>query len=298
MEDIKIDSDFKKAVKHNLSLLEGGLLGVNNLKCYILVANSSNLDSPIGEDGVRLKERVGYVMVGLNTRVCIPIARDDEHYRGYDLLHILLENDLIPKDTYIPIFSLGLDYIYEESIDQHLQAFKIWHELGGPDITLEAWASHDSDKTLQTISKTFVKNGKMSRLRKNTVSEKGREFIQCLVDLGKLGEKSRSEVDPKLKPYIKKLRDLDRIMDQGYLRIMKSDYIEQSLVVIENDSLSDADKIQQIEELIFGMKSLKKDIHDELKIYSEEEGGNSHTRRDLVKVFGDISKAYLLLGKI
>ena len=129
--------------------MSGSLANVRRWKAFCYVAN----DCEEKEAG-RMQE-VGYVMVSLVDDTVIPIARGDEHHRGYDLLHDFASGeyttyamarmrqgrkakpgpglDIRPRD-YVPVWSYGTNYVYgpKDAADM-TEALRRWLSYGGRD---------------------------------------------------------------------------------------------------------------------------------------------------------------------
>lgn len=297
---------FKQAVEYNLNAFKDSLLGIANGKAYILEGNCLRGDQEF-EDVFLTKESIGYVMVGLKTGTILPIARADEHHKGFDLLNRLIKENYIPNDTYLAIFSLGSDYLHEDNFKEALVIYERWLKMGGPNIIIEDWFG--SKNGFITDMKTFVeKKGKSLAPRKGSVATIGKSLISTLTELSLSGVAIRKSSNPDVdfKKYCVSLKKLLNLINGPiYFRCQFSSALKKSrfkepedlLSEIKNPSVPVLDLIQEIEELVFGMHGFKKIVHDEIRecMKSEEERFND---RDIVRIFGDLQKAFDALGRI
>lgn len=295
---------YTQAVKSNLESYANSLLGIANGKCYILEGNSLSGDQEF-EEVYLTKESIGYVMMGLKTKTVLPIARGDEHYKGFDLVEKLIDGRLIPNDTYLPIFCLGSDYLHEDDFEKALVIYKRWLEMSGPNIIIEDW--HGSKEGFLIDIKTFVeKKGKGLKPKKGSLAVIGKMLISALSELSLSGVALRKSANPEddFKKYVISVRRLINIT-QGpiYFRVKLSQSLKKTRFLDEDGLLEELKKptkpalelLQEIEECLFGMHSFKKLIHDSIRDNISKPDFHSE---DLIKIFGDLNKAFDALGRI
>ena len=112
-ESIKLPT----AIESNFQITDS-LKDVKNWKAKLVLLNSKHGDSQLEVGDF---DEVGYVAVGLKTGTIVPIARQDEHQTGYELIHYYKEKKMIPNDTYITIFTIGNNYTYGDEKENQLQ---------------------------------------------------------------------------------------------------------------------------------------------------------------------------------
>lgn len=97
-------------------------------------------------------DSVGYIMVSLVDNTIIPIARSDEHQRGYEILETIYmdEYDIIPNNYY-PIFCLGNNYPYYQD-----EALKM-------KVALEKLKSYGYDLEKLHVSMYYLSKGEDER---------------------------------------------------------------------------------------------------------------------------------------
>lgn len=294
----------KEAVKANLRAYADSLLGIAHGKCYILEGNSLSGDQD-HEEVYLTKDNIGYVMMGIKTKTVLPIARGDEHHKGFDLVENLIKENLIPNDKYLPIFCLGSDYLHEDDFKDALIIFPKWLQMGGPNIILEDW--HGAKEGFIIDMKSFVeKQGKSLKPRKGTIATVGKTLISMLTEVSLSGVALRKSADPEadFKKYtvpLKKLLNLCtgpiyfRCHLHQALKSTRFEDVDLLLEEIKKPTKPALELLQEIEEALFGMKSFKKIVHDDIR---ENMANPGFDYKDLNKLFGDLQKAFDALGRI
>lgn len=132
---------------------------VGEWKARILVGNSMPEGQEVGE-----WDEVGYVMVALSgePRV-VPIARCDEHERGYDLLFTRAKKWGLKAREFFPIFhggSTGI-YVYDrKEVPRALEATRRWLAAGGPDFPIRYTGGEPEDRWVIGARDFVAGNGK------------------------------------------------------------------------------------------------------------------------------------------
>lgn len=295
---------FGDAVRYNLQAFKDSLLGIASGKVYVLEGNSIGGDREY-EDVYLTKQPIGYVMMGLKSKIVLPIARDDEHHKGFDLVFNLIDKGLIPKDKYFPIFALGSDYLHEDDFKYALTIYKRWLDMGGPNIVIEDW--HGSKEGFMIDLRSFVeKEGKGLKPRKGSLSVVGKTLISSLTELSLSGIALRKSANPDadFKKYAVVAKKLINFAEGPmYFRCQLSQALKNTKFKDRDDLVAEINKptkpalelLQEIEEIIFGMTSFKKIIHDDIRENMAKPGFDF---KDLVKIFGDLPKAFDALGRI
>lgn len=98
-----------KTVPSKFFKITDNLNDVENWRVKILQNNSSE-NKRLGSF-----DSVGYIMVSLADNTIIPIARSDEHHRGYEIMDTIYQDEYnINSSKYYPIFCLGNNYPYNQ----------------------------------------------------------------------------------------------------------------------------------------------------------------------------------------
>lgn len=84
-----------KNIPSNFFKITNSLKDIKNWKARILENNSGGEKLKVGD-----YDEVGYVMISLKDNTIIPIARSDEHHRGYDIMYEIYESKykIVPYD--------------------------------------------------------------------------------------------------------------------------------------------------------------------------------------------------------
>lgn len=276
-------------IYHNFKFTD--LSSVSSWKAVVVLSNSAGKDAPkIGEF-----DNVGYVMVGINTGTIIPIARTDEHHRGYDLISHYLDLGLIPEDTYHPFFSLGHDYVDQED-HVALAAMKIWRKLGGPNIILDRWSSgRDGIEFKLTMDDYIAMNGKVE-LHRGELLPIGQRMIDHFKNLSNLIVECRSNPLREKAVYNVAIRTF------MFYKNNVNQYIsdEESALILngtrEAQLIGGEEGLKKLEQLYFGFDSFKNKLHNEVREAMATKFAFS--KKDMLGVFGDLELANHLLGSL
>lgn len=212
-------------------------------------------------------DKVGYVMFNISKHEFIPIAREDEHHTGYDLLEELVKN----TNAWLPIYMIGTNYVYDKqhSDKAHL-LFKDLYENGF--ISKHNITMSGSNVTIP-ISQ-FVETAKME-YQKGKMLPNGEKLCNDLKALALEYRKART--NPRLiKNFINKsLKLLKWFNDLWPNELLYADLLRQKVDgYIEKISSVDPDDgraLQIVSEVIFGF-GFKNAIHKIIKTekYSEK----------------------------
>ena len=262
---------------------------IRSMKAKVYLRNSAGSDAP----DVGQFDEVGYTMVGINTGTIIPIARCDEHHRGYDLIHRLIQDELIPNDTYHPIFH-SHDYVSTNDFVA-LQAFKTWRKLGGPNVILNNDSRRDNQIPFQLTMDDYIAAEGNITCHKGELLPVGKRFIEQLNELSHLSmaalkdDLKRSEMFRAAKTVI-----------NTYLTQVKlyPDDEEKTLLakLLEIQKIRGTEAAQKVQELFFGMNSFKNKLHIQIREQIRKEKRFSLNKWE--EVFGDLELANHLLGSL
>ncbi len=251
------------------------------------MANSSN--DP--KKSLGTMDDVGYVMICLTDNTIVPIARDDEHNLGWDMMH-----DLGIDGDFIPVYH-GNNYVHRtKDVEPFRAATKKWLSYGGPDGIVNIYPGQREQGILSM--KAFAKNGIKNMLpRKGHVSEAGMKIIggfQTISDLMVEEMKRRDQGLPvRMTGIAQACRDLG-----NFLALVMKPYVFSMTAAL--DFVAEVEKHRKTADLdwfmntIFGFHGLKNKIHQAMK---EEIGIPSWAEsRDVF--WGDRELAIDLLAKM
>ena len=169
-----------------MNLLPAGI----ETKGYSVAGNLSNVDNwrvPVwvGNSVSGYKEtqnaKVGYVMVKVKGEPdFIPVAREDEHQRGMDMLFEMAEKWNIDPNDYVPIFTQGTGaYIdNKEEVPDLIIALTRWHQFGGKELMV---TSNGYGQPRWTIgSRDFMQGQGTPILTESQILPVGKRFIDHL----------------------------------------------------------------------------------------------------------------------
>lgn len=106
------------AVPTSLFKLTNSMADVQKWKAKVLENNQQGV--PKGEF-----DSVGYIMVSLVDNTIIPIARSDEHRKGFEVMDcVYSEKYGINPSNYYPIFAIGNNYPYDKEDEQAMYSYQ------------------------------------------------------------------------------------------------------------------------------------------------------------------------------
>lgn len=262
------------------------LSSVSNWKVKVIIGNSRGSDSPdVGEF-----DNVGYVHIGLKTGTIVPIAKADEHHRGYDLIVYLLEQQLIPEDDYVPIHTHH-DYIDANDV-LALNAMKIWRQLGGPNIIIKN-LNYNKENFQLTIDDYIKAEGKIT-INKGVLAPLGQKLIDHLKQVSTLCIESRN--NPRKE---KQLYKQSKIAYNYFCQIIQlRDCDQDTLDLIDQAEVIGGEQgVQKLEQLFFGFDSFKNKLHNQVRNALKPNAYNFQIQ-DMEAIFGDLDLANHELGSL
>lgn len=276
------------SLKNNYQITDS-LSDVLNWKVKVVIGNSRNEKDPDVGD----YDSVGYVHVGINLGTIVPIARADEHHRGYDLVQHLIEKGLIPSDTYYPFFCINNDYV-DRNDQIALQAMKIWRKLGGPNITIRNWRNDGTPFQL-TMDEFIEKEGNIE-INKGELFPFGQKLIDQLKEVSSLCIESRTNPLKEKQLYAKSVKTY--LFYVKNIDMCSESAVQEMLSKIENCKIKGGDQgIKDLEQLFFGFDSFKNNLHNQIRKALDPKS-YSFEKRDMIQIFGDLELANHLLSSL
>ncbi len=289
------------ALDPNNYIMTNSLRDHSKWRAMTYVGNNSDN----GETG-HLHE-VGYIMISLVDDTIIPISRDDEHHMGRDLLHDLRDGtypsykskskklDINPED-YIPIWSLGNNYIYsQEDAKVLLPALTKFLSYGGKDGILKGTSDfsgrmmHSSEFVAAGGQMVIVEHGKLAPVGLRVYNQ----FNELATIIGKLSD---DDDRIKMRPAFVKAAELCKFLTSDY-SFMKLGIWK--MVEGIGPALKDAQKandLQALRELFFGFHGVKNTMHIEMKKTAKDKDAWAY--RDLAAIWGDLDLAIDMLARM
>lgn len=224
-------------------------------------------------------DEVGYIAVSPTSNTIIPIARADEHQAGYELLHHLIKNKMIPDEPYVTLYKHS-NYIYGQQdkkyMEDNINAYKKWLELGGKNLKLSGTNGISYSGSIQDFIervKDIKTDGKVV-FEADSIFETGQNLIKELIDLTLKYKKivdSGSSINHSLEnqkknfikqvsKFIKDLGDIYGPYPQHLLSPTFRTKLKEEIVKAEAD-----DDWKTAGELVFGHDGIKNIIHMSLK---------------------------------
>lgn len=297
-ENVRVENNesfsLPKTVPSKFFKITDNLNDVENWRVKILQNNSSE-NKRLGSF-----DSVGYIMVSLVDNTIIPIARSDEHQRGYEILETIYldEYDIIP-DNYYPIFCLGNNYPYNQD-----EALKM-------KIALEKLKSYGYDLDKLNVSMYYLSKGEDERYisgndflneietketekKKIPVSLLGKKLVKAFEDISSACEyrNIRGELSlSKIRNAWFKLYNIGhniQLNDDGDMLISSFDdeNVEKLIEKYEDGYISK----ENFMNLFFGFGGIRQKIHNLLRRY--------HSSEILNNELGNVDEVVNMIGAI
>lgn len=247
-------------IKQNYKI-NGDLGNARNWKAKVILANSG------GKKGEW--DKVGYVMISLNSNYIIPVARADEHQTGHELIWHLKRKKLIPDEKYYSFYSIDHDYFYKSKLQDYLKMYQKALEYGiDPEFEVQ-----DYDSRYSTTIKEFVDNdGKFIDYSKyDKLPPRGKRIIDFFENIA-------NEYKNLISKNIIRDKDIENLFDDvlnGMEVLSKFDLetfagYQYSKVRDEIIKASGENDYKKLGEILFGFNGVKNSIHTALKDSSDE----------------------------
>lgn len=291
--------------------MPGSLANVRRWKAFCYLGNNCE------EKDAQQMQEVGYVMISLVDDTVIPIARGDEHHRGYDLLHDFATGeystyaipsprhgrrarpapgaglDIRPRD-YVPVWSHGTNYVYgPRDIADMTEALRRWLSYGGRD-GIVIGSNDLRGKALS--SSGMVASGGDFTVAPGTLAPIGAEiyarFEKLSATVVTLG---REPTGPAMSDAFGQTADLISMIEPfGYQIGVNMEFRDGALARLKEARRSRDS--QQLWELVFGFSGIKNVMHAYLR--QETEKDSAWSRDHLSSIWGDRGLAIDMLGRL
>jgi len=241
----------------------------------------------LANSGKDTDTKIGYIWINPKTGVLIPVARGDEHHKGWELIDYFEEKGIIPRgQKWTPLWSNhnSATYVYEE--EEHrgdtLEAIKKWREIGGPNLTVKSMYGDSFHVTMDDYIKA---KGKPKSNWKGKIAPLGKKLISAFERLAKLYAKHHKDHTVGKRWIVQAGRWVLTVMQHW-----QHDYrnereaAEKALVKLETE-----DDFDTFENAMFGVDGLKNKIHNSLRKAIEDP--DAYSARWEKDAFGDIELA-------
>lgn len=282
-----------KTVPSKFFKITDNLNDVENWRVKILQNNSSE-NKRLGSF-----DSVGYIMVSLADNTIIPIARSDEHHRGYEIMDTIYQDEYnINSSKYYPIFCLGNNYPYNQD-----EALKMKEALA----KLKSYG-YDLDKL--NVSMYYITKGEDERY------VTGNEFLDEIES--KEEQRKNISVTPLGKNLVKALEMFSDAFEyknvRGELSLSKINNAWRQLYNIGKDIMLNKEDVliswfddetlsdllqkykdgyiteENLMNLVFGFGGIRQKIHNLLRRY--------HFSQILVDELGNVDEVVNMIGAI
>lgn len=244
--------------------------------------------------------KVGYIMFSTKNDTFIPIARGDEHHRGYDLLYSFAKKkipSLNPRD-YIPIFN-GNNYIYDaKDIPAYRMVIKKYLAMGGKDGVL--YGGNELRRKSAYMS-DFAETGELQGKSQGRINASAKKIID--------GFKNAASAIMKAKQSNKRIDFVSalKLSLQAYQMISlhsfmyhdaNNDFIKSFPTELKDiGKNSDVDNgISQLEQIMFGFHGLKNRLHNVMRDVQDKP--TDYFSSEVIDFVGDIDLVVAELGNI
>jgi hypothetical protein len=252
---------------------------------------------------------VGYIMISLKDDTIIPIARGDEHHRGYDVLSDEIAEECrrnghsINTKDYIPIWGYGSNYIYHKSeIPDMLIALEKFLSYGGRDGPLQG--SNDLRNLVMNSSEFVARKGKIA-IKPGTLAPAGKivhdELVKLASAIRAANPDQRSSVGAAFqaaKKFVQKVGDFSFYLNIDYKTKVQEIFYRDDKKINE---LQKAGDLAGLEKLFFGFNGVKNEIHNAIRGCNERKRKGENPKYDddrIEALWGDTKLAEDMLGRI
>lgn len=268
--------------------IEGNLSNVDKWKAKIFSNNSSDGTLKVGSF-----QDVGYVLISLDSDTIIPVARNDEHRKGYELMYDYIKMGLIPKEKYVSVFSKGHDYFYstdEKDSKERLQALKKWRSYGGANFQMD-----DGDKNyigtvddfIEADGNLEIKNGQLNPMGSSLVKQL--EKISTVIRTFHENPWNSENYSKVLFKYARNLLD-DFKKNYGFSYHLNIKVDDIKKYILQLDDAESKNNWKKVEEIFLSHDGIKNKIHMEIRKLLKDKN-DKWSGRDYRKIFGDLEKA-------
>ena len=251
---------------------------VEDATTLVRLANSCSRETKIGD-----RQSIGYWMIDIINGTVIPVARADEHHRGFDFVRHLISKGKLPESIYVPIWSGNQILSNASEVSENLlyiRGYKIWLANGGEDFFIET-----SQPSSVILMSDFCKSGGIVLKQEENVtglSKYGKAIIRDLNFIVSSLDKHRQGRDFKE----------NTLWDHADDLIWLAKYIPSITYDVKVDTakynkIKEESDYKELEQFIFAFEGIKNQIHILVK---EQTKKDSYKFKDLSLAFGNLEE--------
>lgn len=281
------------ALKEGDYAITNSLAEAHHWRARCLFANSG------GDIGAM--EEVGYVMISLTDDTIIPIARGDEHHKGYDALCDIAEASKthLDPDKFVPVWCHGNNYVNELSeVPDLLTAIGKYLAYGGrDDVLVGAYMMRDQLVTLSS----FVAEKGMIQVAPGRLAPLGKKVFDALKAAADATTEALHDAprQKRAKAFAAARAALDLIERHSqHIEGAEDDAIKAGRAILKDASKNlDVDAVQSV---LFGFDGIKRAIHMGVRqaIKDRSKKREAWQVRDATATWGDLDLANDMLGNL
>lgn len=266
LESISLSCNFNvpQGTSRNFQITSN-LNEANKWKAKILLGNSMNEDKKVGD-----WDDVGYIMISLKDNTIIPIARSDEHRRGYELLY---EYYHLSSKDYYSLWVYGKNYPYDledlKNLEIALQKAQSYGLVFGeeyPSISFyylkNSYPKNYPENFPEVISAKDYFDNCYNERKPEDISEKGKELVQAFELISNCFEEPTLQ-KRKLKKQIKNLYKVGSSIG------LNSNYAQPFITPIEYEEMLELVDFEDDEEKLwdafFSFNGWRNKFHQRLR---------------------------------
>jgi len=257
--------------------IKGDLSQADKWKAKVLIGNT-------GRVKVGAWDKVGYVLISLDSNTIIPIARCDEHHCGFEVLReIYFKQALVPREKFESVFAVGLNYVWQDTAAKQVEAFKRFRSYGGSNGIIKGGSKYDYAATMDDF---IVSNGSLS-VEGQALAPLGQYVISQLEAI------ARGVVD-KRKTVFRVAYDFIQWVSAGALETCNAiDLDERSILKWEREALqAEAGRdYERLAQVFFSFRGIKNNLHNRLRAALNDKGEFQFKRRDATAFWGNLDVA-------
>jgi uncharacterized protein YbaR (Trm112 family) len=273
-------------------IMTGSLRDVARWRAMTYVANNGGSKGEMDE--------VGYVMISTKDNTIIPIANNDDHHTGKDVLYTLGRRYNFNDRDYVPIDASGRNYIYtEDEIPVLLNVITKFLSYGGINGTLNG--SYDMHKVAMTLEQFVESNGNIN-VEPGQLAPIGKYFVETYQRTAQALSKARGSLMPStINAAFKAAAEIPVMLEKLAFFIPNKLWKEIKEMSNHIAILQQEQNIPGLENYLFGFDSIKNKVHISLKQLQAQiargEPPDYSQQRTEMRAWGDIDLAIDVLGR-
>ena len=258
--------------------IKGDLSQAGEWKAKVLMGNT-------GQVKVGAWDKVGYVLISLDSNTIIPIARCDEHHCGFEVLReIYFKRKLVPKERYEAVFSVGMNYIWRESVKDTMEAYRRFRSYGGRNSIVRG--ANECRNYIATMDDVIAGNVNLS-VDEGALSPVGRYVVGQLEAIARGVVAKRKAVFALAYDFIQWVTD--GALETGRVIVLtEEDMLRWEREVLQAEAALDYERLSQV---FFSFRGIKNNFHNRLRAAMKDTSQYHFDRRDATEFWGNLELA-------